>query len=231
MWRIIFWLVVTIMTIGSLCLYYFDEKIGNLKTQIASNQKNEAKLLVHIETLRKFPKDYDNIYKQLETMELPSELYPKFRELVPIINKFCADNNRDPLGPNFEDLHNRTIPLLLDKFPNQVYSDETLDYEFNNRSQLYYLNEHRRSQLISVLHNVILQSSIDQHRFALRGMIYDLFWYSPDLLNEFKSVFGQEKLNEIKKSNLWTGQDLKGLADECRTALVNFGVIDTALLK
>ena len=227
-WRISFWFCVALMTVIPFFMYYFDEKIGDLKTKITLINQNEKKIISLVNELVKYPSNYDLIFRQIEVLEVPSNLYPKFREAVPIINKFCEENYQIN-GPNYEDLHNRLIPLLLEKLPDQVYSDVTLDYEFKNRTQLYYINTQKRKKLIKPLYDAIIKSSITKHKYAVRGMIFDLFWENPELLVEFKRVFGQEKIEEIKKLNLWSGEDLKNLANECRNGLIEFGVIDSKL--
>ena len=166
---------------------------------------DEKRALRLLNEVHNSPSKFAAIYDQLMTLSISPKHFSEFKKLVDLANKLWEEKEKekkDPMDENpFQRLKNRTMPFLLSVFPKETYSDISLDKEFDLCSMFQDNSNYERERFIKVLNEVLDESSIKSHKYAIKSMLIDLCAYSPELLPVFEKTFGKKKTEEIKK--LW----------------------------
>jgi hypothetical protein len=170
------------------------------------NDKLQAEeALVLLQKLKDSPSNFKPIYERLRIINISKKDYDKFKVLIKFSEGLASKDTDESRA--YQDFVNQTIPLLLIHFPLQLYLDAELSEEIRADNDLNMISLHQQRECIIALNEAVNKTDLDRQLVSIEKLLVGITLYSPSLLQEFKKILGDEKIDELRKK--WNGGHFK----------------------
>jgi hypothetical protein len=198
-------------------------------TKVDSLRKPE-KVVDLLNKLEESPADYDKILPRFLEIEVSKLHYDRFKKLHLKYEMLAQQFPIDPTTlttryPEYKHISNESFVLIVKLFPDDLLNDESMDDVVHQNTILQYLSSSQRRKCIDALFKSVQAKSLQRRLIPIERVLTDIVQHEPTLLDYFKTVFGGQSIEDLKK--LWSKDSFSAymMPTDMRGALVRNGLL------
>jgi hypothetical protein len=203
-YRIVGWIIGIIGGLGTLTSIVCSVMVVRLGDKVALLKKSEE-IVALLNKVEESPSEFRQVYSKLQVMPIPVEHYVMFKKLLFTSINLSAQFPSNEMGisqhPEYNEMKNETLPLLLKLFPDEVFQDSDLMTILHKNDLFHDLSNAQRKRCITALYKSVEKNSLQKVLPALERILTDITQYDPQLFSFFKETFGS-KMADLRE--LWT---------------------------